>query len=93
MLWELYGISEPDTEYQFHDKRNWRFDFAWPMVQVAVEIEGGAWSRGRHTRGKGFLEDMKKYNAAAEMGWRILRFAPNAVDYAQVKRALEHGLN
>src|SRR5690606_17944227 len=29
---------------------------------------------GRHTTGKGFVEDCRKYNAAAKLGWTVLRF-------------------
>ena len=29
-----------------------------------------------YTRWKGFIEDMEKYNAAATLGWVILRFTP-----------------
>jgi hypothetical protein len=43
---------------------------------VALEVEGGAWSGGRHTRGAGFLGDMEKYNAAAILGWCVLRCTP-----------------
>lgn len=47
-------IPGPKTEYRFHAKRRFLFDFAWPEFKVAVEIEGGTWNRkkpGRHTRG------------------------------------------
>ena len=54
--------------------RRWRFDFAWPDRMLAVEIDGGAFSGGRHTRGAGFVEDCRKMNAATLMGWRVLRF-------------------
>jgi len=43
---------------------------------LAIEIEGGIWSRGRHTRGKGYHQDCEKYNEATILGWRILRFTP-----------------
>lgn len=58
-------------EYRFHPTRKWRFDFAWPAHVVALEVDGGAWTGGRHTRGKGFIEDMQKRNAATFIGWRV----------------------
>lgn len=73
------GIPVPDTEVQFHPGRRWRFDYAWPESMVALEVEGGVWSGGRHTRGKGFLGDIEKYNAAASLGWRVFRVVPDAL--------------
>jgi hypothetical protein len=45
-------------------------------MRVAVEVEGGAFSGGRHTRGMGFVADCEKYNVAALDGWLVLRFVP-----------------
>lgn len=73
------GLPMPETEYRFHPSRKWRFDYAWPDQRIALEVEGGVWTQGRHTRGKGFLGDMDKYNEAAVDGWRILRCQPNAL--------------
>jgi len=67
------GLPEPEREYRFHPTRRWRFDFAWPDRMLAVEIEGGVWSRGRHTRGSGFVKDCEKYAEAALLGWRVIR--------------------
>ena len=64
-------------EYRFHPKRRWRFDYAIPAHKVALEVEGGVWTQGRHTRSKGFLKDMEKYNMAALMGWKLLRTTPD----------------
>ena len=69
----------PVREHQFHDSRKWRFDFAFPAEKLAVEIEGGIYSGGRHTTGNGFKADCEKYNEAVLQGWRILRFTPDAV--------------
>lgn len=65
------------TEHKFHNKRRWRFDFAHPIHMIAVEIEGGVWIKGRHTRGSGFVKDMEKYNSAEVSGWTVLRFTPD----------------
>ena len=74
------GLPEPEREYRFHPTRRWRFDFAWPDVMLAVEVEGGTWSQGRHTRGSGYAADCEKYNEAALLGWRVLRFTADMVN-------------
>lgn len=71
------GVRDWVEEHRFHPTRKWRFDFAWPSHQVAVEVEGGAFSGGRHTRGMGFVADCEKYNAAVLAGWLVLRFVPS----------------
>lgn len=67
---------EVAKEVKFHPVRRWKFDYAILVAKIAIEVEGGAWTLGRHNRPKGFIADMKKYNAAAVLGWRILRFTP-----------------
>lgn len=64
-------------EHKFHPTRRWRFDYAIPAHKIAVEVEGGVWTGGRHTSPKGFLNDMEKYNTATVMGWRVLRTIPD----------------
>lgn len=64
-------------EYKFHPSRKWRFDYACPEHKIAIECEGGIYTNGRHTRGTGYKKDMEKYNAAVELGWRVLRFTPD----------------
>lgn len=71
------GLPAPETEYKFHADRKWRFDYAWSDAKVALEVEGGIWSGGRHTSARGFLKDMEKYNAAASLGWKVLRTTPS----------------
>lgn len=69
----LLCLPVPEREYRFHKTRRWRFDFAWPDLMLAVEIEGGTWINGKHVRPKGFEQDCEKYNEAAMGGWRVLR--------------------
>lgn len=63
-------------EYKFHPERKWRFDYAVPEYRIALEVEGGVWTSGRHTRPQGFLGDIEKYNTATLMGWRVFRTTP-----------------
>jgi len=76
----MFGLPEPAAEYRFHPTRRWRFDYAYPDAKVAVELEGGTWVNGRHTRGGGFEKDAEKYNAAVLLGWRVLRFTRGMLD-------------
>lgn len=72
-------VPLPEYEYGFHADREWRFDYAWPAQKVALEIDGGIWTQGRHTRGSGWLKDAEKLNTAASMGWRMLRTTPDGL--------------
>jgi len=63
-------------EHQFHSTRKWRFDYAIPDYKIAIEVEGGVWTGGRHTRPKGFIGDIEKYNTATLLGWRVFRVTP-----------------
>lgn len=66
------GFVEPEREYPT-GYGECRFDFAWPEIKLAVEVEGGIWQGGRHTRGAGFSKDCDKYNHAAIDGWCVIR--------------------
>lgn len=79
-------------EFRFDPNRMWRFDFAWPARGLAVEIEGGVFIRGGHSRGADYTKDCEKYNAAAMAGWVVLRFTVKMFEdgsvFEDVKRAL-----
>ncbi|HGU9765521.1 TPA: DUF559 domain-containing protein [Acinetobacter baumannii] len=68
-----------EQEYKFHQTRKWRADFLITGTKILIEVEGGIWSGGRHTRGKGYIGDMEKYNSAAMMGFTVLRFSTEQV--------------
>jgi len=63
-------------EFKFHPTRKWRFDYAIPEHKIAIEVDGGIWINGRHNRASGYIKDMEKFNAAASLGWVILKVTP-----------------
>lgn len=69
-----------EAEVRFAPPRRFRFDRCHRASRVAVELEGGVWSGGRHTRGKGFTDDCTKYNLAASLGWLVFRFTGGMLD-------------
>src|SRR5688572_26974789 len=76
LYWPSLAPTHPDPkpEFEFALPRKWRFDFAWPDVRVAVEMQGGTWIQGRHSRGKGQTEDANKLNTATLLGWDVMYF-------------------
>lgn len=69
----ILGIT-CEREYRFIKDRRFRFDVALPDHRIAIEFEGGVFTSGRHTRGKGYVNDSKKYNLATMHGWKLLRY-------------------
>jgi very-short-patch-repair endonuclease len=66
-------------EFRFNPERKWRADFHLVDTKILIEVEGGIWSNGRHTRGKGYIADIEKYNSAAVLGYTVLRFSTEQV--------------
>lgn len=72
-------LPAPVVEYRFAPPRRWRFDYCWPVEKLALEVDGGGWINGRHSRGSGIEKDCEKLNAAAALGYRVLRVTPKMV--------------
>ena len=82
--------QEARLEYRFHPERRWRADLALPQHKLLIEIEGGGWIGGRHTRSVGFIRDLEKYNTAAILGWYLLRFTPQQVKSGEALQVIEN---
>ncbi|HWF62913.1 MAG TPA: hypothetical protein VN666_21755 [Nitrospira sp.] len=65
-------------EFRFDPARKWRVDFLVGK-DLAVEVEGGTWSGGRHVRGAGYSADLAKYNSLTRLGYRLLRYSTEMV--------------
>ena len=91
LIWRALGGPPLEREFRFAPPRGWRFDFASPEDLIAIEIEGGVWSGGRHNRPRGFIDDCEKYNAAAALDWRVFRLPREFINAAYLG-ALLRGL-
>ena len=69
--------------------KDWRLEFGWPSKMFDVEVEGGAYIMGRHNRGTGFEEDLKKYHAAQMFGWTIYRCSAPLIKSGQAVALIE----
>ena len=73
-------LPPPQREYLFHPTRKWKIDFAWPEYKLAVEVEGGIHSGGRHVMGVGFENDLEKYHEAMVAGWVVYRCSTKLIN-------------
>lgn len=90
------GLPEPEREYKFALEqlgRRWRFDFAYPDDKIAIEVQGGIWTRGAHARGTGLERDYEKLNVAQMLGWTVLQFSGNMIDSGEAVETIERVKN
>jgi very-short-patch-repair endonuclease len=89
-VWRALEGPELVTEYRFHPTRQWRADYAHIETLTIIEIDGGVWSGGRHNRGQGYIDDCRKLNAAAALGWTVFRIATGMVSVDDVQPIINH---
>jgi hypothetical protein len=73
------GLPAPVPEFRFAPPRRWRFDWALVEHKVAIEVQGGLFIQGRHSRGPALLKEHEKLNEAACLGWRVMFVTPNTL--------------
>jgi very-short-patch-repair endonuclease len=68
------GIEGFVRQFHFHPFNAFTFDFAWPALKVAVEVNGGQWARfgGRHNNDN----SRERLNEALALGWKVLLITP-----------------
>lgn len=79
-LWNnLYPDTLLSKEVKLIPKRQYRFDFAHPFSKVAIEINGGNWVRGRHTRAGALNKEYEKLNLVQIEGYQVFILDGNMI--------------
>ena len=70
------------------------YDFAWPdrTPVVLVEVQGGIYTGGAHTRSRGVLRDMDKVNRAALRGWLVLQVSAEDIKRGKALQLIQEVL-
>lgn len=65
----MYPDDTPILQHEFHHKIRWRYDFFWPDVGLALEVQG--YGPG-HCSPEGMYNDANKNNASIAQGLSII---------------------
>jgi very-short-patch-repair endonuclease len=81
-----------DREVRFAPDRLFRADFHIIGTPLLVEIDGGAYTQGRHTRPKGFLKDREKDALAFRLGYVPMHLSPEQVQSGEAVQTIKAAL-
>lgn len=97
-IYESQLNEECWAEYPFHPTRRFRFDYAFPRVKIAVEVDGGLFNSyqgkhaGRHSGGMGQKIDMDKGNLACADDWLVFHFIPDEMFALENRKMLREAI-
>lgn len=81
-------LPAPEVEVLFVPGRDWRADLAWPDRGLLVEVQGGTFSGGAHTRGVGYSRDCERLAEAHLLGWRMFWLPTDWITKQHADRAV-----
>lgn len=85
-------LPVPIRDYRAIPDRKFLIDLAWPERKLSVEVDGGEFMRGRHSRGAGMASDCEKANLLVLAGWKCLRFTGGQVKDGTAIRVVAEAL-
>lgn len=80
-VWAQHNLLKLYQEYIFDEtgEKNYRFDWCFPEIKLAIEYEGIFSEKSGHTTITGYTKDVRKYNLATLQGWT--KISVTAADY------------
>lgn len=88
-LWAIHKGPALTKEVTFYPGRRFRFDYAHHSAKAAIELDGGVFIGGRHSRGMGQVKDAEKGRLAAYSGWNVIHFTTKCLTLENIKQAVE----
>ena len=88
-LWKSCGGPALETEHLFHEVRKWRMDYVHRDTKTAIELDGGVYVQGRHSRAKGIQDACDKKNSAIQMGWDVFVLCTGIITEDRVRAIVE----
>ena len=83
LLAEQLAIELPEVEFIREHKgipgRQFRFDFASIVLQLAIEVQGGVFTYGGHSTGMGITRDCEKLALANLNRWTVFQVTSGQV--------------
>lgn len=89
-LWRLLGGPELQTEFRFHPVRRWRFDYYHEPSKILLDLDGGTFVRGGHSRGAQMIKDHEKRNTATSMGYKVFVLSTGMLTSEFIKPIIEY---
>jgi len=82
LAWQIRmtGLPTPERQYAAIPGRRHRFDFAWPNFKLLLDVQGGIFTKGKHGRGAGIMQDQEKLNLATIEGWHVMHVSVRHID-------------
>ena len=65
------GLPEPIGQVKFCG-RKFAWDWAFPCSKIAIEMQGGTWVHGAHTREPRYSDDCEKSIIGQCLGWMVI---------------------
>lgn len=81
-------------EYKAIIGRRFKWDFMVPGVNggFLIEVQGGIWTKGGHSTGKGITRDCEKLNLATLSGFRCLAVTKEHIESGQALMWIQQAL-
>jgi very-short-patch-repair endonuclease len=88
----LCRLPVPESQVPLIPGRKFAWDLVWRAQRVCLEVQGGTWTRGAHSRGAGQARDAKKQALATLAGWRCLAVTTDQIRSGEAIRWIEQAL-